>query len=140
MAYKVELPPFAKVRERKEDFQRLAYSSAAPDPSLGIIAIGENPETLVAPVATGDKNLGIPSPRFDLIINRSGSTSTAQITLNAWTIITNPQKFIETTLADLAAYLVARNQRRSHWASNLIDEKLEALKVCGIEAEIREIQ
>jgi hypothetical protein len=55
-------------------------------------------------------------------------------------VVTNPTRFIESTLADLGWYVAAKNNQGSaRWAQDLIDEKLDQLKKCGIEAEIRAI-
>jgi hypothetical protein len=74
--------------------------------------------------------------RSSLIVNRQSPTHNAPVRLNAWTTITDPSKFIEATLGDLSAYAAGR----ASWVAELVDEKVAALRVCGIEAELRRIQ
>jgi hypothetical protein len=58
-----------------------------------------------------------------------------------WVTILDPAKFVSSTLADLASYVSAKNQGRHHsWIENIIDEKIEQLRLCGVEAEIRAVQ
>lgn len=55
--------------------------------------------------------------------------------------ILDPAKFVSATLADLARYVAAKNQGRHHsWIENILDEKIEQLRLCGVEAEIRVVQ
>jgi hypothetical protein len=137
---KLNLPPFLEVIEKKEDFghheNRCRESEAAP--TFNITA--PEPKSPVIAVISGDNEPVIPTPRFDLIVTRTGPTPTAPLALNAWTKVVDVEQFIQATLADLAACIAARNKGGRHWASDLIDEKLESLRVCGIEAEIREVQ
>ena len=49
-------------------------------------------------------------------------------------------KFVEATLADLAACVAARNAGSEHWAEDLLDEKTRALTSCGVEVQVREVQ
>jgi len=99
---------------------------------------------------TGDKKLsdepsalGEPEtfyPRFTLLVTRQSPMPTGPITLNGWTTIIDPEKFTEATLSDIASYVAAQNKGRDHWASDLIEEKIQALSICGVTAEIREVQ
>jgi hypothetical protein len=55
--------------------------------------------------------------------------------------ILDPAKFVSATLADLASYVSAKNQGRHHsWIEDIIDERIEQLRLCGVEAEIRTVQ
>jgi len=62
------------------------------------------------------------------------------IRLTPWVIVVDPNRFIETTLGDLAAYVLAENNGAQHWVRNLLKEKLDYLECCGVRAEIRAIQ
>jgi len=62
------------------------------------------------------------------------------IRLTPWVIVDDPNKFIETTLGDLASYVEAESSGSRHWVRNLLKEKLEHLERCGVKAEIRTIQ
>ena len=62
------------------------------------------------------------------------------IRLAPWVIVDDPNKFIETTLGDLAAYVVAENNGSQHRLRTLLKEKLDHLECCGVKAEIRTIQ
>ncbi len=62
------------------------------------------------------------------------------IRLTPWVIVVDPNRFTETTLGDLAAYVVAENNGDQHRVRNLLKEKLEHLECCGITAEIRTVQ
>jgi hypothetical protein len=76
-----------------------------------------------------------PTAAFRLIV-RSGPIPAGQIRLNAWTTIINPEKFIQHTLDELSAYVGGR----ASWVRDLVDEKIEALRACGVEVEILEVQ
>jgi hypothetical protein len=78
--------------------------------------------------------------RFKLIIHRFGPSPVAPIILNSWTKVVNVEKFLDATLADLAACVSSRNAGKKHWAEKLLDEKLEAIGACGIKAKIVEVQ
>jgi hypothetical protein len=70
------------------------------------------------------------------LIVRSGPTPAGPIRLNAWTTIINPEKFIRHTLDELSAYVGGR----ASWVRDLVDEKIDALRACGVEVEILELQ
>lgn len=55
-------------------------------------------------------------------------------------VVTDPELFIEKALGDLAAWVEAENRGYPHWAHDLLDEKLERLKLCGVVAMVRRIQ
>jgi hypothetical protein len=104
-------------------------------------------EILVRPVTTGKKTLlderpiiRKTEPRVTLVVTRLVPAPTCSVNLNNWTTIIDPGKFVENTLSSLASYVAARNTGRKHWISNLLDEEIEALRVCGVEAEIRMLQ
>lgn len=78
--------------------------------------------------------------RLDLVVVRSGPIPSGPIALTPWTKVLDPRRFVECTLADLASYVAAENAGRPHWAEDLIDEKLDALRACGVIAELRRIQ
>ncbi len=55
--------------------------------------------------------------------------------MRSWT------KFAERTIGDLLSYISAQNRGASHhWVEQILDEKLERLKLCGVKAEIRKLQ
>jgi hypothetical protein len=67
---------------------------------------------------------------------QAGSTVAAP-----YVTILDPAKFVSATLADLASYVSAKNQGRQHsWIEDIVDEKIEQLRLCGVEAEIRTVQ
>jgi len=60
------------------------------------------------------------------------------IRLSVAETVVDPQRFLDTTLADLEAYVAAKNKGSAkHWMENLLEEKLEHLRLCGIEVEIK---
>ncbi len=62
------------------------------------------------------------------------------IRLSVAETVVDPQRFLDTTLADLEAYVAAKNKSEAkHWMENLLEEKLEHLRLCGIEVEIRKV-
>ena len=81
-----------------------------------------------------------PHPRFTLIVTKSEPIPDAPISLNGWATVVNVKGFVDRTLADLEAYVAARNAGRWHWMESLLDETVEHLRLCGVEAEIREVQ
>jgi len=78
-------------------------------------------------------------PRLTLTVTRRREVPPT-IRLAPWVLVVDPNRFIETTLGDLAAYVEAENNGCRHWVRNLLDEKLEHLECCGVKAEIRAIQ
>jgi hypothetical protein len=76
-------------------------------------------------------------PRFTLMVNKV-EVVPSPIALTSWITVVDPGRFIQTTLEDLAAYVGAKNRGSSHWAEALLDEKLQCLRLCGVNAEIRE--
>ena len=63
------------------------------------------------------------------------------MSVDRWLTILDPAKFVSATLADLASYVAGKNQgRRCSWIEDLLDEKIEQLRLCGVEAEIRTVQ
>jgi hypothetical protein len=88
------------------------------------------------------KNDDVSIERFSLVVTRVAATDFPRglVQLNSWTTIIDVPKYVDCTLADLAAYVAARNKGRiRHWAEDLLDEKVAGLRLCGVEAEIREI-
>ncbi|HYT58087.1 MAG TPA: hypothetical protein VEQ38_25565 [Verrucomicrobiae bacterium] len=52
--------------------------------------------------------------------------------------IVDPAKFVPATLAELTSFISAKNSgRHGLWIENIVDEKIEQLRLCGVEAEIR---
>ena len=75
-----------------------------------------------------------------LEVRRPDKYPYASVRLGPASVISDVPKFIDTTLHDLVQYVLAKNARRRHWAKNLIDEKLNRLSRCGVDAEIRPLQ
>ena len=94
---------------------------------------GDGREILIDPV------VGAAAASLVLVV-RTGAPAEPPISIAPAVVVTNPVRFIEATLADLSCYVAARNRGAANWAENLIDEKFEQLRRCGIEAEIKEIQ
>ena len=59
------------------------------------------------------------------------------IRLSVAETVIDPQRFLDTTLADMEAYVAAENRGSKHWVRDLLEEKLEHLRLCGIEVEMR---
>jgi len=55
-------------------------------------------------------------------------------------VVTNPELFIARSLEDLAVWVEAQNRGAGHWMENLLDEKIERLRLCGVIVEVRRIQ
>jgi hypothetical protein len=77
--------------------------------------------------------------RFTLIVNKV-EVVPSPIALTSWITVVDPPRFVEATVEDLAAYVDDKNRGSSHWADDLLDEKLQYLRLCGVNAEIRETQ
>jgi hypothetical protein len=79
--------------------------------------------------------------QLSLVVTRTGPVPAGPIKANPWTIILSPERFVDATLDDLASYVAARNAGSSgHWVEDLLDEKIEQLRLCGVNVEIREVQ
>ncbi len=76
-----------------------------------------------------------------LEIKRPERLPQGPIAVNPGVTIIEVAKFIEATIQDLVSYMSAQNRGSAqHWADGVLDEKLEQLALCGVEAEIRTIQ
>src|SRR5262245_10395746 len=144
MAYHVELPPISKITKNKEDFRNPVNAELSVGP-IFTTKITTNSEERA--VTTGEKTLPDQrpiirktEPRVTLVVTRLVPAPTCSVNLNNWTTIIDPRKFVENTLSSLASYVAARNTGRKHWTLNLLDDKIEALRSCGFEAEIRRLQ
>src|SRR5262245_26754763 len=147
MAYEVELPPISKAIKSKEDFRNPANAELSVGPTFTTKITTHSEERAVTAVTTGEKTLPDQRPIIrktepwvTLVVTRLVPAPTCSVNLNNWTTIIDPGKFVENTLSSLASYVAARNTGRKHWISNLLDEKIEALRACGVEAEIRRLQ
>ena len=79
------------------------------------------------------------SGHLSLEVNRTEFVE-SPIKVTPWLTIVDVEKSIEATLADLRSYVAARNQgQEHHWVERLLDEKFATLRVCGVEAQIRQI-
>ena len=79
------------------------------------------------------------SPRLTLSVT-SRREIPPPIRLTPWVIVVDPNRFIETTLGDLAVYVAAKNHGKRPYVENLLEEKLEQLELCGITAKIVIVQ
>jgi hypothetical protein len=151
MAYRVELPPASR-HSRQEPIadENLVEGSLIPKQLVRPVRSGEEEEvTLDSSIISLRDSLEPadtekdepPVLRFSLIVTRAGTVeSTPTVRLNAWTVVTDIPNFVDANLRDLASYVAARNKGRTrHWAEDLLDEKVAGLRLCGVEAEIREI-
>jgi len=75
---------------------------------------------------------------FKIIVSRTRNVG-PPVHLTPFLTVTDTEKFIGAALAELEAYVAAKNRHSRHWVEQLIDEKLDHLRQCGIEAEIRQI-
>jgi hypothetical protein len=90
----------------------------------------------VAPCPVGPVNVTSDFPIFGPPDHQVRSTIAVP-----YVTILDPAKFVSATLADLASYVSAKNQGRQHsWIEDIVDEKIEQLRLCGVEAEIRTMQ
>ncbi len=78
-------------------------------------------------------------PRLKLVVTRQREV-TNPIHLTPWLTVSDPGRFVEATLSDLAVYVEAENKGSRHWAKDLLEEKLRQLEKCGLKVEIEEIQ
>jgi hypothetical protein len=144
MALKLNLLPPFELLEKTQDFRNDKLHSTEPELTSGCDITAKRPGIAVISGDSGDEiatdQRPGQEPRFELVAIRRGPTPSGSVDLNHWTMIVNPEKFIEDTLSSLASYVMARNLDGGHWMSDLLDEKIDALKVCGVEAEIREVQ
>ncbi len=121
-----QLPPG---RARKK-YEATLGGLLCKGPSAGIVAgipLNDQPSTDAAP------------PRFKLVVTNQREVL-PPIHLAPWLIVRDASRFIEATLADLAVYVAAKNRGGSrHWVERLVEEKVENLAACGIEAGIMEV-
>ena len=75
-----------------------------------------------------------------LVIKRPEKLPQGPITVKPGLRIMDVSKFTEGTIQDLITYVSARNGGSSYWVDKVLDEKLEQLGLCGVKAEIRELQ
>lgn len=75
-----------------------------------------------------------------LVVRRPENLPNGPITVKPGLRIMDVSRFTEVTIQDLLTYVAARNRGSCHWADKLLDEKIEQLERCGVEAEIRKIQ
>lgn len=75
-----------------------------------------------------------------LVIRRPRKPPTGPITVKPGLRIMDVARFTEATIQDLVTYVSAKNRGSSHWVKKVLDEKLELLERCGVEAEIRSVQ
>src|SRR5262245_35765701 len=68
------------------------------------------------------------TPRFTLKVETNRDMP-GPIYLASGITIIDPGRFIAATLADLAAYVVAKNRGSRHWVENLLVEKVEHLRL-----------
>jgi len=151
MPFKYELPPGAKGLDSKEYLGKFdGRFSAVSDPISW-----QTSQPPVTPVMTRVKppDDDLPAMRepecrtiepvgqFMLVVTRGGPVpDTGPIRLNICTQIIDAGKFIEATLGALAACVAARNSGRTHWAEDLLEEKISALRLCGVNAAIERVQ
>ncbi len=128
MPYRIELPPVTVPLE----FFRANYTGVSP--------ISEKP---VRPVRSGETpNTGFEKdlPACVCLAVTERKEVPYPVHLTPWLIVCDASRFIEATLADLAVYVAAKNKGEArHWMENLLEEKLEHLRLCGIEVEIMEV-
>jgi hypothetical protein len=75
---------------------------------------------------------------FKIIVSRTRNVGPT-VHLAPFLTVTDTEKYIGVTLAELEAYVAAKNRHSRHWVEQLIDEKLDHLRQCGVEAEIKEV-
>lgn len=79
--------------------------------------------------------------QLELFVREAASCPAGPVSVNRWITILDPAKFVAATLADLASYVSAKNQGHHYsWIEGILDEKIEQLRFCGVEAEIRTVQ
>jgi len=135
MPYRVELPP---VTARNE-----ALSSQLTE-------VSPLSQTPVRPVRSGEESFNSSESIIQPLLSESQSYLDLKITrlfdlpppihLTPWLTVVDPIRFIETTIADLAAYVATENSGSQHWVKSLLQQKLEHLALCGVRAEIRKMQ
>lgn len=78
---------------------------------------------------------------FELFVRQATVLPTEQVKVNPAITIIDPAKFVSATLVDLNSCVSAINAGRSPlWIQELIDEKIEALRACGVDVDLRKIQ
>ena len=75
-----------------------------------------------------------------LVIKRPEKLPQGFITVKPGLRIMDISRFIEGSIQDLVAYVSAKNRGSPHWGDRVLDEKFEQLELCGVKAEIRELQ
>lgn len=123
------LPP-GRARKRYEDM--LTQISTAV-PLGGVLCKGHSTDE------PGRVAVELDIPRLTIIVKESRKV-VPPIRIQPWITVLDPDRFIDATLGDLAAYVAAKNHGKRHWVENLLEEKLEQLELCGITAEIVIVQ
>ena len=123
------LPP-GRARKRYEDL--LTQISTAV-PLGGVLCKGRSTDE------SGRVAVELDIPRLTIIVKESRKV-VPPIRIQPWVTVLDPDRFIDATLGDLAAYVAAKNHDKRHWVENLLEEKLEQLELCGITAEIVIVQ
>ncbi len=123
------LPP-GRARKRYEDLLT-QFSTAVP--LGGVLCKGSSTDE------SGGVTTESQTPRLTLNL-KSTRKVVPPIMIQPWITVLDPDRFIDATLGDLAAYVAAKNHGKRHWIENLLEEKLEQLELCGITAEIVIVQ
>src|SRR5262245_16931983 len=113
MPLKLNLPPPFEVLEETGDFRNDELHSTEPGLTSGCDITAKRPVITVISGDSGDEIVTDQrpgqKPRFELVVTRRGPIPSGSVDLNHWTMIVNPEKFIEDTLSSLASYVMARN-------------------------------
>ncbi len=75
-----------------------------------------------------------------LVVRRPEKPPTGPITVKPGLRIMDVARFTEDTIQDLLTHVMAKNRGSYLWVNRLLDEKLEQLELCGVQAEIRAVQ
>ena len=76
-----------------------------------------------------------------LVVKRPENYPQGPLTVGPGLRIADVAKSAERTIEDLLSYITAQNKGAAHhWVEQILDEKLERLKLCGVKAEIRKLQ
>ena len=90
------------------------------------------------PAADAVKIFGASPGKLYLTIKRPEKYPVGPIALGPAETVINVEKFAEITIKDVVLGIDAINRGHlHHWAVSLIDEKIEKLRLCGVEVEIR---
>lgn len=123
------LPP-GRARKRYEDLLT-QFSTAVP--LGGVLCKGGSIDESGRVAAESE------TPRLTFIVQRTRKV-VPPIKIQPWITVLDPDRFIDATLGDLAAYVAARNHGKPHWVEDLLKEKLDQLELCGVVAEIVTVQ